>query len=196
MSLIKQRAAIEAGVLWRTARRAERDHAYLAEHRIPALRLRQSRRGELLLPLCRSGMLIGLNLIPARLEQALGQIGGDALDCYAPVAPWTPGQPLIVAEDWPSAVAMHLKTGNPSWAVAGGGRLSDVTLAARAMVGAAGRLYVAGDRTERGMHAADMAARGAGAEILLPRLPLKAPRWLTTFNDVARWEAGERKAWR
>ena len=101
-----------------------------------------------------------------------------------------------MAEDWPSAVALHLMTGNPSWAVAGDGRLPAVAMAARAMVGADGQLFVAGDRTESGMHAADMAASAAGAEILLPRLPLGAPRWLTTFNDVARWESGERRAWR
>lgn len=189
-------AAREASVLWRMARRAERDHAYLVEHRIPALRLRQSRRGELLLPLCRSGGLVGLQCIPGRLGRAAARIGGDALDCYAPTAPWKPGQPLIVAEDWPSAVALHLMTGNPSWSVAGDGRLPDVAMAARAMVGADGQLFVAGDRTESGMHLADMAASAAGAEILLPRLPLGAPRWLTTFNDVARWDAGERRAWR
>jgi phage/plasmid primase-like uncharacterized protein len=191
-------AAREAGALWSTARRAERDHAYLVEHRIPALRLRQSRRGELLLPLCRAGVLVGLQLRPAQLGRSVAMIGGDDLDCYAPTAPWVPGQPLIVAEDWPSAVALHLKTGNPTWAAIGGGRLrlNAVAMAARELVGAAGRLIVAGDRQEEGMRAADQAASAAGAEILLPRLPLGAPRWLTTFNDLARWDAGERRAWK
>lgn len=191
-------AARRANAMWSTARRAERDHSYLIEHRIPALRLRQSRRGELLLPLCRAGALTGLHLVPAIPGRAVDRIGGDELDSYAPAAPWAPGQPLIVAEDWPSAVALHLKTGNPTWAAVGGGRsrLHAVAMAARAMVGADGQLFVASDRTEQGMRAADMAASAAGAEILLPRLPLGAPRWLNTFNDLARWEAGERRAWR
>jgi hypothetical protein len=62
------------------------------------------------------------------------------------------------------------------------------------LVGSTGHLVVAGDNTEDGAHRADQVAMARGAELMIPRRPIGAPKWVETFGDLARWKAGVRRA--
>ena len=181
----------QALAIWNGARRADSQHPYLKRHRIGPLQLRQTRRGDLVMPLCTRGSFRGVRLIPWDLSApvtALGITNGSSV----PTARHQLGTPLAVTVDWPSAVAMH-KQGITAWACMSLDNLGLVAFQARSIIGDEGRLIVVGDNTEEGARRADMVATSRGAELLLPRRPMGASQWVETFGDLALWQAGVRR---
>lgn len=177
--------------IWNGARRADSQHPYLQRHRIGPLQLRQTRRGDLVMPLCTRGSFRGVRLIPWDLSApvtALGITSGSSV----PTARHQPGTPLAVTVDWPSAVAMH-KQGITALACLSLDNLGLVAFQARSLIGDEGRLIVVGDNTEEGARRADMVASSRGAELLLPGRPMGASQWVETFGDLALWQAGVRR---
>lgn len=182
----------QAMAIWNGARRADSQHPYLQRYRIGTLQLRQTRRGELVMPLCSRGFFRGVRLIPWDLSCHAITLG---ISCGSsvPTAHHRPGTALAVAVDWPSAVAMH-RQGITAWACLSLDNLGMVAFQARSSVGKEGRLIVVGDNTEEGARRADMVATSRGAELLIPGRPMGASQWVETFGDLALWQAGVRRA--
>lgn len=183
----------QAWGIWQKGRAPDRQHPYLIQHRIDPLQLRQTRQGALILPLCVRERFQGVRLIHWDLSRPITTIGGMRGGCYVPTGRRTAGQPLVVVEDWASAVVLH-KRGLNAWASLSLDNLSMVAFQARRIIGADGQLVVAGDNSEDGARRADMIAASRGAELILPGRPIGAPQWVNTFADLARWNAGSRRA--
>lgn len=187
------RDSLRAWTIWQAGRRADPQHPYLIHHRIGPMQLRQSRQGALILPLCVRGAFQGVRLIPWDITKPCVTVGGAPVGCSVPTARYQQGQPLAVTVDWPSAVALH-HMGLTAWACLSLDNLGSVAFQARRLIGSSGRLVVAGDNTEEGGRRADIVAASRGAELMIPRRPFGAPRWVETFGDLARWKAGVRRA--
>lgn len=180
--------------IWRAGRRPDPQHTYLKAHRIGSSILRQTRHGELIFPLCVRGELEAVRLIPWGVTQLPPMFGHEPRGCYVPTGAVKPGKPLVVVADWPSAATLE-KRGMTAWATLDSTTLGLVALQARSAISPDGHLLIAGDNTEEGAHRANCAALSRQAELILPGRPMGAPQWVATFNDVARWDAGERRAW-
>lgn len=183
----------QAWEVWQAGRTPDRQHPYLVQHRIDPLQLRQTRHGSLILPLCTRERFQGVRLIHWDLSRPITTIGGMQSGCYVPTGRPQAGQQLAVVEDWASAVVLH-KSGMNAWASLSLDNLSLVAFQARSTIGAAGQLVVAGDNSEDGARRADMIAAARGAVLILPGRPIGAPQWVNTFADLARWNAGSRRA--
>lgn len=182
-----------AQAIWEAGRRPDPQHPYLVKHRIGGLNLRQTRQGALILPLCIRGQFHGIRLIHWDMTQPITTFGGAQTGCYVPTGRHASGQTLAVVVDWPSAATLH-KRGITAWASICLDNLGVVALQARSSIGTDGQLLVVGDNTEEGARRADQVATSRGGELLLPGRPIGAPKWVATFNDLARWDAGERRA--
>lgn len=183
----------QAWTIWQGGRRPDPQHPYLLENRIGPMQLRQTRHGALILPLCIRGTFQGVRLIHWDLSRPVITIGGESCGYVVPTARHKDGQPLVVVVDWPSAVALH-KQGLIAWACLSQDNLGVVASQARSMLGPNGRLLIAGDNSKEGAHRADLVATLRDGELMLPGRPIGAPKWVETFGDLERWNAGVRRA--
>ena len=186
----RQQAAAEyANRLWRDARRADPDHAYLFAKCVRAYALRQ--RGDVLLvPLTYGGHLVNLQRIKADGSKHF-LFGGMVKGCYSSLGVITPGAPLYVCEGWATAATIHAETGSAVAAAMNAGNLKPAALALRDKYPDA-QIIIAGDddrQTEGnpGRTAANAAAVAAGGLVVFPEWPPGAPAELTDYNDLATW---------
>lgn len=183
----------KAWAIWQGGRRPDPLHPFLQRHSIGPMHLRQTRHGDLILPLCSREAFQGVFLIPWDQERPTLTIGDDTADCVVPTGRIQAGRPLAVVVDWPSAVVLH-KRGMVAWACLSPKGLGGAAAQARAMLGEDGHLLIAGDNTWETSRLADHVACIYNAELLLPGRPLGAPEWVETFADLERWKAGVRRA--
>ena len=186
----RQQAAAEyANRLWRDARRADPDHAYLIAKCVRAYALRQ--RGDVLLvPLTYGGHLVNLQRIKADGSKRF-LFGGMVKGCYSSLGVITPGAPLYVCEGWATAATIHAETGAAAAAAMNAGNLLAVGQRLQRQHPDA-VLIVAGDNDRQtegnpGKTAAIKAAAALGCGLVLPEFPPDAPLALSDFNDLRQW---------
>lgn len=188
----RQQAAAEyANRLWRDARRADPEHAYLVAKQVRPHGLRQH-RDRLLVPLYRGGHLVNLQSI-APDGSKLFQAGGQVKGCYSPLGVITADRPLYVCEGWATGATLHQDCGAPVACAMNAGNLKPVAVALRAKYPTI-EIVIAGDDDRQtdgnpGRTAATAAALATGAMVTFPDWPDEAPLTLTDFNDLANWRA-------
>ena len=190
-----QQAADLAKRLWMSAQPACPGHAYLGRKGISPYRLRQTAKGQLLVPLYSNGELVNVQLIDAQGNKRFLK-GGQVQGAYAPLGRVMPGKTLYVCEGWATGATIYAHTREPVACAMHAGNLEPV---ARALCERYGHLdmVIAGDddRTtpgNPGRTAANAAALAVGALVLFPAWPKEAPHHLTDFNDLACWHRQQR----
>ncbi|MCY1294164.1 DNA primase TraC [compost metagenome] len=189
---LRAKAAERAQRLWRDARRADPDHAYLQSKHVRPYALRQH-DDLLLVPLYHGGQLVNLQRIgPDGSKRFLS--GGRVVGAYSPLGCIEPGRQLYVCEGWATAATLHQHSGCAVAAAMNAGNLKSVALALRAKYGELIELVIAGDddrQTEGnpGRTAATAAALAVGGLVTFPEWPPGAPLNLSDFNDLADWRA-------
>lgn len=190
----RQQAAAEYGNrLWRDARRADPEHAYLAAKCVSPYGLRQ-RGDELLVPLYANGALVNLQRIkPDGGKRFL--FGGRIKGSYSPLGIITPGAPLYICEGWATGATIHTDTGAAVACAMNAGNLLPVGQRLQRQHPDA-VLIVAGDDDRMtdgnpGKTAANKAAAALGCGLVLPPWSGAEPLELTDFNDLANWRAAQ-----
>ena len=186
----QQKAAQLANQLWLNGQPACPGHAYLVSKGISPYRLRQTPKGQLMVPLYAEGELVNVQLIDAQGNKRFLK-GGQVLGAYSPLGRVMPGKTLYVCGGWATAATIHAHTREPVACAMHAGNLEPV---ARALCERYGHLemVIAGDDDRAtpgnpGRTAANAAALAVGALVLFPNWPKEAPHILTDFNDLACW---------
>ena len=187
----RQAAKQQALAMWQHATPASQEHSYLLKKQVLAYGLRQSKSGNLLVPMCFNGEMINLQQITP-YGQKLFLTGGQVKGCYSPIGRIVTGQRLYICEGWATGATLHHNTGQAVACALNAGNLKAVALAMRARYGETVELVIAGDddrqtTTNAGRKAANDAALAIGATVVFPQWPYDAPNYLTDFNDLALW---------
>ena len=187
----RESAKLQALSMWLYAQSASKDHSYLLKKQVLAYGLRQSKSGNLLVPMCFNGEMVNLQQITP-YGQKLFLTGGQVKGCYSPIGRIQAGQRLYICEGWATGATLHQHTGNAVACALNAGNLKAVALALRARYGDTVELVIAGDddrqtTTNAGRKAANEAALAIGATVVFPQWPHDAPCYLTDFNDLALW---------
>ena len=186
----QQKAAQQAKQLWLNGQPACPGHTYLVSKGISPYRLRQTPKGQLMVPLYADGELVNMQLIDAQGNKRFLK-GGQVQGAYSPLGRVMPGKTLYVCEGWATGATIHAYTHEPVACAMHAGNLEPV---ARALCERYGHLemVIAGDDDRAtpgnpGRTAANAAALAVGALVLFPTWPKEAPQTLTDFNDLACW---------
>lgn len=186
----QQKAAQLAKQLWLNGQPACLGHTYLVSKGISPYRLRQTPKGQLMVPLYADGELVNVQLIDAQGNKRFLK-GGQVLGAYSPLGRVMPGKTLYVCEGWATGATIHAHTREPVACAMHAGNLEPV---ARGLCERYGHLemVIAGDDDRAtpgnpGRTAANAAALAVGALVLFPAWPKEAPHILTDFNDLACW---------
>lgn len=192
----QQQAAMNAQRLWRDARRADPEHAYLVAKQCRAHGLRQ--QGDaLLVPLTCGGEVVNLQRIyPDGHKRFLS--GGKVRGAYTALGVISSTSTLYVCEGWATGATLHEHTGSPVACAMNAGNLTPVALVLRERYPNA-TLVIAGDddrNTEGnpGRVAANAAAIACAGQVVFPKWPAGAPNTLTDFNDLAIWSQAHEHA--
>lgn len=177
--------------MWQHATPASQEHSYLLKKQVQAYGLRQSKSGNLLVPVCFNGEIVNLQQITP-YGKKLFLTGGQVKGCYSPIGRVVTGQRLYICEGWATGATLHQHTGKPVACALNAGNLKAVALALRARYGDTVELVIAGDDDRQTTHnagrkAANEAALAIGATVVFPQWPHDAPTYLTDFNDLALW---------
>lgn len=134
-----QAAAKLAASIWNCSRTAENDHPYLQRKEVPAIGLRQTEDGRLLVPvLDQSGRIQSLQFIlPEKAAEGTdkfflksGKTSGGFFSI--PAKNDTRDGPLLIAEGYATAASLHLATGYAALVAFNAGNLEAVASTARA----------------------------------------------------------------
>lgn len=186
----QQVAAEYANRLWRNARSADPEHAYLVAKGVRSYALRQA--GDVLLvPLTHENRLVNLQRIyPNGAKRFLH--GGMVKGCCSLIGTIQPSQPLYICEGWATGATLHAETGATVACAMNAGNLMDVgQILQRQHPDAV--LIIAGDddrMTEGnpGRTAANKAAAALGCGLIFPPWCGSEPLTLSDFNDLCQWQ--------
>jgi putative DNA primase/helicase len=186
----QQVAAEYANRLWRNARSADPEHAYLVAKGVRSYALRQA-SDVLLVPLTHDNRLVNLQRIyPNGTKRFLR--GGMVKGCCSLIGAIQPSQPLYICEGWATGATLHAETGATVACAMNAGNLMDVgQLLQRQHPDAV--LIIAGDddrMTEGnpGRTAAIKAAAALGCGLIFPPWCGSEPLTLSDFNDLRQWQ--------
>ncbi len=195
-----QAAAKLAISIWNHARPAEGDHPYLQRKEAPAIGLRQTEDGRLIVPvLNQTGKIRSLQFIlpekPADGTDKFFLKGGKMSGGFfsIPAKNGTRDGPLLIAEGYATAASLHLATGYAALAAFNAGNLEAVARTARARYPDREILLCADNDCETvksdgtlwnpGREAASRAAQAVGGKLAV--CPAHDGR-ATDFNDLHR----------
>ena len=82
----REAAKEEALRIWRTSTQARKEHSYLVKKQVPVYNLRQSKSGNLLVPVRFNGEIVNLQQITT-YGKKLFLTGGQVKGCYSPIGP-------------------------------------------------------------------------------------------------------------
>jgi len=188
----RKAAKEQALCMWNNAQKADPQHPYLCEKSVLPYGLRQSKTGNLLVPICFEGELVNLQQITPQGQKRF-LAGGQVKSCYTPIGRIDTSQRLYVCEGWATGATLHQHTGHAIACALNAGNLKPVALALRARYGNDLEIVIAGDddrhnQGNTGRKAANDAALAIGALAIFPEWPPYAPSDLTDFNDLAVWQ--------
>jgi putative DNA primase/helicase len=195
----EHKAAAAKGLkIWEAATEAMDEHPYLKTKGVPALGLRVSKRGQLLIPVMDTcGKLLSLQFIDAEPDEkgkfgkkflTGGQVGGRYFTITGK------REVFYICEGYATGASIHQATGQTVVCAFNAGNLKPVALAVRTRHPKAG-LVIAADNDQwtdgnPGKAKAMEAAKEAKALFALPRFKDESSR-PTDFNDLARLEGME-----
>jgi putative DNA primase/helicase len=178
--------------MWQNAQKADPQHPYLLEKCVLPYGLRQTKTGNLLVPICFEGELVNLQQITPQGQKRF-LAGGQVKGCYTFIGRIESGQRLYICEGWATGATLHQHTGHAIACALNAGNLKPVALALRARYGNDLEIVIAGDddrqnQDNTGRKAANDAALAISALAIFPEWPPYAPSNLTDFNDLAVWQ--------
>ena len=187
-------AAKLAASIWNRSRTAEDDHPYLQRKEVPAIGLRQTDDGRLIVPVLNtSGRIQNLQFIlPDKPTEGTdkfflkrGKTSGGFFSI--PAQNDTKDGPLLIAEGYATATSLHLATGYACLVAFNAGNLKAVAIMARERYAKREIILCADNDTKTqgnpGREAASRAARAVGGKLAVcPAHEGKA----TDFNDLHR----------
>lgn len=193
-------AAKLAASIWNRSRTAGDDHPYLKRKKVPAIGLRQTEDGRLIVPvLNQSGKIQSLQFIlpdkPAEGTDKFFLRGGKTSGGFfsIPAKNDTKDGPLLIAEGYATAASLHLATGYAALIAFNARNLEAVTRTARSRYPERERILCADNDCETvkpdgtpwnpGKEAAFRAARAVGGKLAV--CPAHEGR-ATDFNDLHR----------
>ena len=139
----RELAKQQALAMWQHATLANQEHSYLVKKQVLAYGLRQSKSGNLLVPVCFSGEIVNLQQI-THYGKKLFLTGGQVKGCYSPIGRVVTGQRLYICEGWATGATLHQHTGNAVACALNAGNLKAVALALRARYGDTVEIVIAG----------------------------------------------------
>lgn len=184
-----EKAAHRAREIWEAAAPARTDHPYLVAKQVPSFGLRESERGQLIVPvLDPAGKITSLQFIdPDGGKKFLtgGKVGGGCFSIKGD------RDPLFIVEGFATGASVHLATGCTVVCAFNAGNLKPVALAVRQRYPEA-KIVVAGDDDQwtpgnPGKAKASAAAQAVGGSVVLPEFKDLTDR-PTDFNDLHRLE--------
>ena len=189
-SKLKDEARIKAAEIWRAARPALDDHAYLLRKGVKAHGLLRVHDGALVLRLLDTeGVLHSLQFISGDGEKRF-LTGGRVTGCYAGLGEATGATALCIAEGYATGATIHEATGHPVALAFNAGNLLPVAKALKAKLPDLPLIVCADDDWHLdgnpGLAKATAAARSVGGPLAVPDFGPNRQDGETDFNDVAR----------
>ena len=181
-------AATKAAAIWKAAKPAAADHAYLIAKGIKAhgARLHKS---ALVIPMRSGGWLHSLQFIDVDGGKKF-LTGGRVAGCYFAIGEPKGAAALLIAEGFATGATIHEATGHPVAVAFNAGNLEPVARALRAKFPELALIVCADDdaATEGnpGITKATAAARAVGGRLAIPEFGTDRPERATDFNDMRR----------
>jgi len=186
MELKRERedAATKAAAIWKAAKSAPVDHAYLTLKGIKASGARLH-KDALVIPALSGGDIQSLQFIaPDGVKKFL--TGGRVSGCYFSIGNPKGAAALCIAEGFATGASIHEATGHPVAVAFNAGNLEAVAKTMRDKFPALPLILCADDdKHGKGQEAATRAALSVGGLLALPDFGADRPDKATDFNDMA-----------
>jgi putative DNA primase/helicase len=180
-------AANNAKAIWRAAKYATPNHAYLLRKGIKAHGAKVD-KGSLVIPVCDDGIVHSLQFINAEGGKRF-LTSGRKKGCYFSIGNPKDATALCIAEGFATGAKIHEATGYPVAVAFDAGNLEAVALAMRAKLPDMTLIVCADDdyKTDGnpGLTKAKAAAIAVGGKLAIPDFGENRPDDATDFNDMA-----------